>query len=108
IHMLEPRRDIFHLAGFLRRAHDPAGTLGDLCHLLGSHNDPHQAANLAVDEPVLGVAAAARLDYHRAVFLIGLFHVVPSALALDHMGVGIDSWHGNYLRSLLPASSSPL
>ena len=66
------------------------------------------AADLAVNEPVLRVAAAARLDDHRPVFLIGLLDIVPSALTFDHMGVGIDGWHKNYLPPLLPASSAPL
>ncbi len=108
VHMLEPRRDIFHLASFLRRAHDPAGALSHVVHFLGGHDDAYQAANFAIDEPILGAAATARLDDHRPVLLVGFVHIVPGPFALDHMGVGIYSRHVRSLRRLLTASSAPL
>jgi len=85
----EARRYVLRSAGFLRCGYFVTGALsrvGDLLH--GSH----QAADLAIDVPVLAAAFAARFG-QRAIFLIGFVDVVPGVLRFDDTGIGIDDRH---------------
>ncbi|TMA59362.1 MAG: hypothetical protein E6J73_15765 [Deltaproteobacteria bacterium] len=93
VHVLEPRRHVFHFSGFLRTVHVAAGALGHVGDLLRRQNDPHQAADLAVDVPIFAAALPARLDDQRAIFLIGLVDIVPGALRFNHVSIRIDGRH---------------
>src|SRR5262245_40499393 len=93
VHVFEPGRYVFHLAGFPGRRHRAARARRNVGELPSGHHDPYQATYLPVDEPEFSAALAARAHNQRTIFLVRPLHEIPGVFGLDNVSIRINGRH---------------
>jgi hypothetical protein len=94
IHVPEADLDVLAFPGFLRRSHLAAELLLEIAHVWGGHGLAGQAADFAVDVPVLPSTLSPGGDDNGPELLLWGVHIVPRVLSFDDMGICIDDRHG--------------
>ncbi len=90
IHVPEAQIDIVQLARRLGRFKVSTGALGEIMDLALAQSEETKAGDLIVDHPILPGRIGRRGIELWTVFLFRLIQIVPRALGLDHMSIGVD------------------
>ena len=91
VHVAEAEGHVVEFAGGLGGGHVAVGLAGEFFELLLGEVGEAEASSGALDGPhlTLGVVGVGKKD--GAELLLGGFEVVPSALSLDDVSVGVDN-----------------